>query len=154
MSLNITLLCVIVLTLCMMIHGYKRGMTKEISGLVALAAGFFVLALGIMLFSSFSEGEMTNTIYTVILLVLFGVVYGIVKFVLRSAKAVSTLPILHFLDSVMGIVVGFCKAVVIIWIIFLLCANNYLGAVTDYIRSDIVESTILKLLYEYNFFIK
>lgn len=154
MSLNVTLICVIILIICMMIHGYKKGMTREISGLVALLAGLFVLALALMLSASFSAGEMTNTVYSVILLVLFGVAYGIVKFVLRSAKAVSSLPILHFLDSVMGIVIGFLKAIVVIWIVFLLCANNYLGGISEYIRSDIAESTVLKLLYEYNFFIR
>lgn len=154
LKVNVTLLCAIIVTLYMMIRGYKKGMAKELSGLAALAAGLVVLALGIMLFSSFLDGEMTNTVYSLILLVLFGAAYGIVKFVLRSVKAVSNLPILHFLDSVMGIVVGLCQTVVIIWIVFLLCAHNYLGPVTSYIQRDIADSTILKLLYEYNFFIR
>jgi len=154
MIVNVTLLCVVVLALRMMIRGYNQGMMKELTGLAALIAGLGVLALGIMLFSSFLDGEMTNTIYSVILLVLFGAAYGIVKFILRSAKAVSSLPILSFFDSVLGIAVGLCQAVVIIWIVFLLCAHNYLGPVTSYIQRDISDSTILKLLYEYNFFIR
>jgi len=154
MIVNVTLLCVVVLALSMMIRGYNQGMMKELTGLAALIAGLGVLALGIMLFSSFLDGEMTNTIYSVILLVLFVAAYGIVKFILRSAKAVSSLPILSFFDSVLGIAVGLCQAVVIIWIVFLLCAHNYLGPVTSYIQRDISDSTILKLLYEYNFFIR
>lgn len=154
MIVNVTLLCVVVLALSMMIRGYNQGMMKELTGLAALIAGLGVLALGIMIFSSFLDGEMTNTIYSVILLVLFGAAYGIVKFILRSAKAVSSLPILSFFDSMLGIAVGLCQAVVIIWIVFLLCAHNYLGPVTSYIQRDISDSTILKLLYEYNFFIR
>jgi len=129
-------------------------MTREISGLVALFAGLFVLAIAIMLITSFSAGEMTNTVYSIILLVLFGAVYGIVKFLLRSAKAVSNLPILHFLDCVMGSVIGVLKSLVIVWIVFLLCEHNLLGEAAEYIRSDIAENTFLKLLYEYNFFIR
>ena len=129
-------------------------MTREISGLVALFAGLFVLAIAIMLFTSLSAGEITNTVYSVILLVLFGAAYGIVKFLLRSAKAVSNLPILHFLDCVMGSVIGVLKSLVIVWIVFLLCEHNLLGEATEYIRSDITENTFLKLLYEYNFFIR
>lgn len=154
MNINITLLCVIVLTLVLIVHGYKKGMTREISGLVALFAGLFVIAIAIMLTTSFSAGEMTNTVYSVILLVLFGAAYGIVKFLLRSAKAVSNLPILHFLDCVMGSVIGVLKSLVIVWIVFLLCEHNLLGEATEYIRSDITENTFLKLLYEYNFFIR
>jgi len=154
MSLNVTLLAVIVLALWMMIRGYKKGMTKELSGLVALFAAFVVLALAIMLVSSFKQGEMTNTLYSVVLLVVFGLAYGIVKFILRSAKAVSSLPIIHFFDSLLGIGVGLCKAVLIIWILFMLCANNYLGEVSTYVQQDIAGNTFLKLLYQFNFFIK
>ncbi len=154
MNLNVTLVAVIFLIVWLMIRGFKKGMAKELSGLAALFAAFVVLALTIMLVSSFKQGEMTNTLYSVILLVVFGLAYGIVKFILRSAKVVSSLPIINFFDSVLGIGVGFCKAILIIWIIFLLCANNYLGPVTDYMRQDIAGNTFLKLLYEFNFFIK
>lgn len=154
MNLNVTLLAVVILMVWMMIRGFKKGMAKELSGLVALFAAFVVLALGIMLVASFSEGEMTNTLYSVILLVVFGLAYGIVKFILRSAKAVSSLPIIHFVDSVLGIGVGFCKAVLFIWIIFMLCAGNYLGTISSRVQQDIAENTFLKLLYEFNFFVK
>jgi len=154
MSFNVTLLAVVVLTVWMMVRGFKKGMAKELSGLVALFAAFVVLALAIMLVSSFTEGEMTNTLYSVILLVLFGIAYGIVKFILRSAKVVSKLPIINFFDSVLGIGVGLCKAVLVIWIFFMLCANNYLGTISEYVQQDIAGNTFLKLLYEFNFFIK
>ena len=154
MSLNVTLLAVVVLTVWMMIRGFKKGMAKELSGLVALFAAFVVLALAIMLVSSFTEGEMTNTLYSVILLVLFGIAYGIVKFILRSAKVVSKLPIINFFDSVLGIGVGLCKAVLVIWIFFMLCTNNYLGTISEYVQQDIAGNTFLKLLYVFNFFIK
>lgn len=154
MSLNVTLLAVVILMVWMMIRGYKKGMTKELAGLVALFAAFVVLALAIMLVSSFSQGEMTNTLYSVVLLVLFGLAYGIVKFILRSAKAISSLPIISFVDSVLGIGVGLCKAVLIIWIFFMLCAGNYLGAISSYVQQDIAGNTFLKLLYEFNFFVK
>lgn len=154
MSLNVTLLVVVVLIVWMMIRGYKKGMTKGLASLIALFAAFVVLALAIMLVSSFSQGEMTNTLYSVILLVLFGLAYGIVKFILRSAKAISSLPIISFVDSVLGIGIGLCKAVLVIWIFFMLCAGNYLGGISNYVQQDIAGNTFLKLLYEFNFFVK
>ncbi len=152
MDINITLLVSIVIVLCAVIGGYKHGMVKEITGVVALAAGLLVIALGIMLFSSFSRGEVTNTVYTVILLVLFGVVYGIVKFLLRSAKAVSRLPILDFCNSVLGAGVGFCKGILVLWILFLLCYHVPMGEVNAIVQADIAENTILKIIYQYNIF--
>ncbi len=154
MDMNVTLLAVVILAVWMMIRGFKKGMAKELSGLVALFAAFVVLALGLMLVASFTEGEMTNTLYSVILLVVFGLAYGIVKFILRSARAVSSLPIIKFFDSVLGIGVGLVKAILIIWIVFMLGANNYLGPVSTRIIQDIEGNTFLKLLFEFNFFMK
>lgn len=154
MDMNVTLLAVVILAVWMMIRGFKKGMAKELSGLVALFAAFVVLALGLMLVASFTEGEMTNTLYSVILLVVFGLAYGIVKFILRSARAVSSLPIIKFFDSVLGIGVGLVKALLIVWIVFMLGANNYLGPVSARIIQDIEGNTFLKLLFEFNFFVK
>lgn len=137
----------------MVAKGYQKGFTKQISGLVALTAAFVMLALGIMLVSSFQNGEVTNTVYSVVLLAVFGLVYGIIKFLLRSVKLISNLPILHFFDQVLGIAAGLVKWILVVWIFFLLCENNYLGDITEYVRTDIAKSTVLRLLYQYNFFI-
>lgn len=151
--MNITLILVIIIFILKIAGGYKRGMAKEVSGLVALAVTFLALSLVIMLFSSFEAGETTNTFYSIILLVFLGIVYGVVKLFLKSARAVSQLPILSFLDHVFGIVIGGLKAVLLIWILFMLCAGNYLGPVTTIMQMDIQESTFLKLIYSYNIFL-
>lgn len=151
--MNLTLIIVLIVMLYMVAAGYQKGLTKQISGIVALAAAFVMLALVIMLVSSFQNREVTNTVYSVILLAVFGMVYGIVKFLLRSIKLMSNLPILHFLDQVLGIAAGLVKWILVVWIFFLLCENNYLGGITEYVRADISNSTILKLLYQFNFFI-
>lgn len=151
--MNLTLIIVILFTAYMIGRGYRKGMTKEISGLIALVVAFVVMALVIMLTSSYQLGEVTNTVYSVILLALLGIVYGVVRLVLNSIKLISKLPVLHFLDKFLGLVVGLGKAILFIWIFFLFCENNYLGTITEYVRTDIANSTILTLLYQYNFFI-
>lgn len=154
MEINITLIVVILLAVYLMCRGYQKGFTKEISGLVALAAAFVVLALMYMMFSSFRAGETVNVMYSIIFLVIFGLVHGIVKFFLNSAKALSHLPIVHFLDKVLGVVAGALKALLIIWLFFMFCMEYNMGELTEYVRADIAESTILKLIYQFNFFIK
>ena len=151
--MNLTLIIVLIVMLYMVAAGYQKGLTKQISGMVALTAAFVMLALVIMLVSSFQNREVTNTVYSVILLAVFGMVYGIVKFLLRSIKLMTNLPVLHLLDHVLGIAAGLVKGILIIWIFFLLCEHNYLGGLTEYVRADISNSTILKLLYQFNFFV-
>ena len=152
MEINITLIVVILLAVYLMSIGYRKGLTKEISGLVALAVAFFVLALVYMLYSSFQAGEVTNVVYSVIFLILSGAVYGVVKFFLNSAKMLSHLPVVHFLDKVLGIVAGAIKTILIVWLFFMFCLENNVGALTEYVRADVANSTILKLICQYNFF--
>ena len=152
--MNLTLIIILIVMLYMVVTGYQKGLTKQLSGIAALVAAFVMLALVIMLFSSFRNREVTNTVYSVILLAIFGFVYGIVKVLLRSIKLMTNLPVLHLLDHVLGIAGGMVKGIIIVWIFFLLCEHSYLGGLTEYVRSDISNSTILKLLYQFNFFIK
>lgn len=153
MEVNITLIVVILLAVYLMCKGYQKGFTKEVSGLVALAAAFFVLAMMYMMFSSFRAGETINVMYSIIFLVIFALIHGIVKFFLNSAKALSHLPIVHFLDKVLGIAAGALKALLIIWLIFMFCMEYNVGALTQQVRADIAASTFLKLLYQFNFFV-
>lgn len=148
-----TLVVVILFAVYLMCRGYKKGFTKQISEIIALAAAFFVLALLYMLFSSYQAGETVNVVYSIIFLVIFALIHGIVKFFLGSAKAISRLPIIHFLDKVLGIAAGAIKSLLIVWLLFMFCMEYNVGELTEYVRADIAKSTILKLIYQFNFFV-
>ncbi len=152
--MNYTLIVVILIIILKMIGAFRRGMAKEISNLIALIVVLFVISICIMLFSSFKAGETVNTFYSVILLVILGAVYGLVKFILKSAKSISHLPIIHFLDHILGAVVGVVESVLIVWIILFICQHYYFGPITTIINEDIKQSEILYMLNKYNFFIR
>ena len=122
--MNLTSIIILIVLLGMAVRGWKMGMTKQISGIAALAAAFVMLALGIMLVTSYQNKEVTNTIYSVIFLVVLGLVYGIVKFLLRSIKMVTNLPILHFCDRVLGVAAGLLQGILLVRIFFLFLENK------------------------------
>lgn len=122
--MNLTSIIILIVLLGMAVRGWKMGMTKQISGIAALAAAFVMLALGIMLVTSYQNKEVTNTVYSVIFLVVLGLVYGIVKFLLRSIKMVTNLPILHFCDRVLGVAAGLLQGILLVRIFFLFLENK------------------------------
>jgi len=154
MEINITLIIVGIVALLELVKGYKRGMVKEIASSIALVVTVFVLALLLMLFSSFQDGEARNTIYSIILLVVIGLVYGIVSLIMKSAKALTKLPVINIANSLLGAVLGLVKTVLILWIVFLLYSEGYLEAIEQTIQSDIETSSILTWLYEKNIFLQ
>lgn len=152
--INFTLIIVLLVVAGFMSFGYKRGMAKQLSTAVAIVITGFVAAVIFMLISSFEEGEAQNTIYSIVLLVVLGSVYGIVKIFLRSIKILANLPVLSFLDKVVGAVLGLLQAVILTWIFCLMIKYGFLSQYTNQIFMDIENSRILTVIYENNVLLK
>lgn len=153
-DINFTLIVVGIIALFELIKGFRRGMVKEIAGFIALVITLFVGALLIMLISSFQDGETKNTIIAAILLVAIGLVYGIVNLILKSVKALSKLPVINVADSLLGFVLGAGKALMIVWITFLIVSEGFFPEISIRILEDVSDSKILTWLYENNFLLK
>ena len=154
MSINLTLIVVGIIAVFELIKGFKRGMVKEIAGFIALVITLFVGALLIMLISSFQDGETKNTIIAAILLVAIGLVYGIVNLVLKSVKALAKLPVISVADSVLGLILGAGKAIMIVWIAFLIVSEGFFPSFSTKVMEDVSGSQVLTWLYENNFLLK
>ena len=152
--MNFTLIIVFLIIIFAAVHGYKKGITKELSGLVSWAVTLFVMALVIMLYTSFRNNEGENTIVTVILLVVVAVIYSLVRFVLKPAKFIAKLPLFRFLDQMLGFVIGIGEGVLMVWLLYILNESGMFGQFGEMIRTDTVNSEILSLLYEYNYLVK
>lgn len=152
--MNFTLILVFFIIILAAIHGYKRGMTKEISGLISWVVTLFVMSLVIMLYTSFVASESKNTIFTVVILAAVAIVYSIIKLFLKPAKIVVKLPLIRFLDQILGFVIGVGEGILIVWLMYVLNQSNIFGQFGEMINIDTARSQILSLIYEYNYLIK
>lgn len=152
--MNFTLIIVLLILILAAVHGYKKGITKELSGLISWAATLFIMALVIMLYTSFQNDEERNIIFTVILLIIVAVIYSVVRFVLKPVKFIAKLPLFHFLDQILGLVTGIGEGILIVWLLYVLNESGTLGQFGDLIRTDTARSEILTFIYEYNYLIK
>lgn len=152
--MNFTLIIVLLILILAAVHGYKKGITKELSGLISWAVTLFVMALVIMLYTSFQNNEGRNTIFTVILLSIVGIIYSVVRFILKPVKFIAKLPLFHFLDQILGLVIGVGEGILIVWLLYVLNESGTLGQFGDMIRTDTARSEILTFIYEYNYLIK
>ena len=152
--MNVTLIGFIILMLVMVSRGFKKGMVKEITGLISLSVTLFVVSLIIMLYTSFHAEETENMLVTVIILVAVSLIYSLVKIFLKSAKLLSKLPVIKLLDRFLGLFVGAAKGMIILWIIYILNEGNLFGPLTEQIVKDTMNSDILMKIYEYNYLMK
>ena len=150
----VTLLLVFFIIILAMIHGYKKGFTKEVSSLISWAVTLFVMTLVIMLYTSFSSSEGKNFVMTIAILVITGIVYSIIKFIFKPAKIIAKLPLFRLLDQLLGLVIGIAEGIVLVWLIYILNESGMLGSIGEMIRADTAKNEILSLLYEYNYLIR
>ena len=149
--MNITLIIVFIIFISAAVHGYKKGMTKEISGLISWVVTLFVMSLVIMLYTSFRANEGKNMVLTIVILLLVALVNGIIRLFLKPIKLVAKLPVLKFLDRVLGVVIGIAEGFLIVWLMFVLNESGLFGQFGEMITADTIRSQILSFIYEYNY---
>ena len=151
--MNFTLIIVALIIILAAVHGFKKGMTEEVSGLISWAVTLFVMSLVIMLYTSFRANESKNTIFTIIILVVVAIVYSVIKIFLKPIKLAAKLPFLKLLDRMLGFAIGIAEGVLIIWLMYVLNEGGIFGEFGERIIADTARSQILSLIYEYNYLI-
>ena len=152
--MNITLIIVALIIILAAVHGFKKGMTKELSGLISWTVTLFVMSLVIMLYTSFHANESKNTIITIIILAAVAIVYSIIRMFLKPIKLVVKFPVFKFLDQILGFITGIAEGVLIVWLMYVLNESGIFGGFGEMIIKDTAGSQILSFIYEYNYLLK
>lgn len=151
MNLNFLLVIVIILAVYKVVDGYKKGMVKEIISLVSMAVLCAVAALIAGGISSYNKGRIFNVIVAAVLLLLVLIAHQLMKVVFFSAKLVSKLPVVHFVNKLLGMVFGVFEVVLLLWTVYTLIMMMELGAIEQIIVSYTQESKVLVWIYEHNY---
>lgn len=126
----VTLIIIGFIFIWRMVIGFKKGMVQELLSLVAgVVAGIcMVLILGAV--GSYFENDMGQVVKIVIALFAVCVVYRLANTLFVSLKLVSKLPIVKGMDKLLGIVVGFMEAAVIVVVLVQLLKSWGLSVLT------------------------
>lgn len=149
--INPLLIGVIILAACKAVDGYGKGMVKEIISLVSMAVLGATVALLAGAFSSYNDGKIFNVVVAVVLLTVLIIAHHLLKIVFFSAKLVSKLPVVHFVDKLLGVVFGLFEVILLLWTVYTLVMMLELGAIEEMILSYTEDSRLLKWLYQYNY---
>lgn len=150
LQMNLLLIILLILLICNVVEGYKKGMVRSIISLVSLIALCIVAVLIGNGLKSYTDGEMVNVVIMVLLLCLLGIVQHLLNVVFFSAKAISKLPVIHSLDKILGIVVGVLETVLLLWTVYTFIMNLDLGMIENMVMEYTRDSNILTWFYEHN----
>lgn len=103
--------------------GFKKGMVREIVSLIATAAAVFCLLLILGVVGSYMDRQMGRLAQMIAVLIAVCVVYRLISLLFTSFKLVTHLPVIKGLDKILGAVVGFCEAAVMVGFLVYLFKN-------------------------------
>lgn len=152
--MNITLVLVILIIVTMGLRGFKKGLVKEVSEILSLGITLFTVLLLLMLYLTFRSKEIKNLLITVIILIIISTCYVLSKLLLKSFKILCKLPLVKYINKLLGIVGGAFEGVLLVWIFYLLNDHNIFGNYSNIIRIQTAASEILTFIYENNYLIK
>ncbi|MCM1568970.1 MAG: CvpA family protein [Roseburia sp.] len=149
--MNFLLILFLGLLLIKIIDGHKKGMVREIISLVSLIVVSAVVALLAAGITSYTKGEMVNVVIAFFLLAVISIVHHLLGVFFFSAKVITKLPVVHWLDKLLGIVVGILETVSILWTIYTFSMLMDMGMIGEMIMEYTRESRILVWFYEHNY---
>lgn len=149
--MNLLFVIVLIIMFFNIVSGYKKGMVREIISLISLIVMCVVVALIGNGLNSYFDGEIANVIIAVLLLCLVGIVHHLLGVVFFSAKVISKLPVVSWIDKLLGMLFGIVETILILWTIYAFIMMLDMGMIGQQILVYTRENQILTWLYENNY---
>ncbi len=151
MDLNIMLIIVLAAFALKMIAGYKKGMVKEIISVISLIILSGVLVLVAFGVHSYLDGVFLGMAVAAILLIILVLAHHFINIAVAPLKLLSKLPVIRFVDKLLGIIFGLVEVLFLLWTLYAMLAMFEMGAVGEFILSYTGESAFLTWMYQNNY---
>lgn len=151
MSVNILVIAAVLVLLWKVTDGYKHGMVKEIISFISLIVLCVIVVLLGSGLQSYMEKKYIGVAIAILLLCILGIVHHLLGLVFFSAKMISKLPVIHWVDKVLGTVTGALETVLLLWTVYVFVMLWGLGPVGQQILQYTQENAILSWLYQNNY---
>ena len=94
--------------------GFRKGMVLEIISLIAMAVAGVCVLLIFGAIGSYLNREIGKVVQMVIVLLVVCAVYRLIHVLFTSLELISKLPVIKWLDKLLGIVIGAGEAALIV----------------------------------------
>ena len=94
-------------------RGWKNGFAKELDKAISIVIAVIVVWLIANCIKVFTEFYLMKLVYLLILLSAVFLIYKLIDLLLKSLKLFSKLPVIGFLDKLLGIATGIAEGVMI-----------------------------------------
>ncbi len=149
--MNLLVIIFIAFALWRALRGFKNGFAKEVNSLVSLFMALVVLSMALLLFASVMEKNTKTIIISVVLLVAVSMVYRLIGVLMKSLETIAKLPVINFINKLLGIGAGALEVLAVFWIIYVIIGSFPTGQFGEKVMEWTHQSTILINIYNKNY---
>lgn len=149
--MNWLMIIILVILIWRIVDGYKKGMVKEIISFISMIVLCLTVALLGVAIIGYLDKDTVGMVVAVILLLALGIAHSLINLVLSPAKLVVKLPVVKSVDKLLGAVIGMAETIIMVWTLYILLLTVEMGTIGQQIFVYVQDSTILTLLYKYNY---
>ncbi len=149
--MNLLVIAVLAVLVLKIAFAYKRGIVKEIIMLVSLVIFCVMAALITNALKSYQQGQIFNAILMFFMLSLLGVVQLVLKPIFFSAKLVVKLPIVSWVDKMLGILAGVLETVLLLWTLDFFVMIMDMGGISEQLLEWTRGNFVLRWFFENNY---
>lgn len=95
-------------------NGFKKGFVQELISTLSIMVAFIAAKILLSGVVAFFEGRFGKFAYTLLILAIVMAIYEIVKLIMKAFKLFSKLPVIKWIDKLLGIIAGVVEAFLII----------------------------------------
>lgn len=124
--LVIVIIAAVLILIGSMRHGFHIGFAREVTNMLSLVGGGLILSLLAALLDRLRSGNTGGIFAGVALLVVFGIVCRILHVLLNSINFIARMPVIHWLDSALGLISGLICGFAILYVLEFLLTGYFL----------------------------
>ena len=114
---------VLVILLVFAFKGHYKGITGEIAALLSFALSVLGVAVVMRAVESYSEHNTNDIVQAVVFFVALAILSQILRLIFGSVKLLTRLPVIHGINSFIGMVAGIAEGVLVVWAVFIVIAK-------------------------------
>ncbi|MDE7333154.1 MAG: CvpA family protein [Lachnospiraceae bacterium] len=119
----ISLIIIVLIFIWRAAAGFRKGMVQEIISLIAMAVAGVCVILILGAIGSYLNREIGKTVEMAVVLFVVCLVYRLIHVLFTSLELISRLPVIKWLDKLLGIAVGLAEAGLIVGLLVYFLKN-------------------------------
>lgn len=148
--MNVTLAVVLILLLLFAYRGHRKGIAMEIASLVSALLSLAGLSLIIRMIESYMKDNVNDIVQALVFFVALAFLYEILKFVILSLKILTKIPVIHWLNSFVGMIFGLAEGILLIWVLLIALSKYDIAGQSAVILEQVSGNPFLSFLKEKN----